>query len=131
MKRILVFGAGKSSTFLIDYLSKLLRSNNWFLVVADADLSAAEKKVQGIPNSEALAIDVTNDEHRKHLIQTADIVISLLPPTLHYLIATDCISTRKNLLTASYIDDRIKALSKEIEDNQLLFLCEMGLGPGI
>ena len=131
MKRILIFGAGKSSTFLIDYLSKLLRSNNWFLVVADADLSAAEKKVRGIPNTEALAIDVTSDEHRKSLIQTADIVISLLPPTLHYLVATDCITARKNLLTASYIDDRIKALSKQIEDNQLLFLCEMGLDPGI
>jgi saccharopine dehydrogenase-like NADP-dependent oxidoreductase len=131
MKRILVFGAGKSSICLIDYLSKFLRSSNWWLIVADANLSSAQLKVQGIPNSEAISVDVTNNADRKNLISSADIVISLLPPTLHYLVALDCIAAKKTLLTASYIDDRIKALSKEIEDNQLLFLCEMGLDPGI
>lgn len=131
MKRILIFGAGKSSTCLIEYLSKFLRPNNWLLTVADANLQSAQMKLQQIPNSEAIALDVTNDDDRRNLIQSADIVISLLPPALHYLVAIDCIEAKKNLLTASYIDDNIKALSKQIEENQLLFLCEMGLDPGI
>ena len=131
MKRILIFGAGKSSTYLIEYLSKFLRSNDWLLLVADANLAQAQTKLQGLPNTEAISVDVTSIDQRKSLIQSADIVISLLPPTLHYLVAIDCVEFKKNLLTASYIDNNIKALSKQIEDNQLLFLCEMGLDPGI
>ena len=131
MKKILIFGAGKSSTYLIEYLSKLLQNNNWILTVADKDLLAAQSKLNGIPNSEAKSVDVSDEEQRKNLISSADIVISLLPPTLHYQVAVDCIALKKNLLTASYIDDKIKALSKDIENNRLLFLCEMGLDPGI
>jgi len=65
------------------------------------------------------------------LIADASIVISMMPPNLHYLIAVDCIAYQKNLLTASYTDQRIKELSSEIENKGLLFLCEMGLDPGI
>jgi saccharopine dehydrogenase-like NADP-dependent oxidoreductase len=88
-------------------------------------------KIRETENSEAVSVDVTDDQQRKKLIGSADIVISLLPPALHYLVALDCIETKKNLLTASYIDDNIKALSKQVEENSLLFLCEMGLDPGI
>jgi saccharopine dehydrogenase-like NADP-dependent oxidoreductase len=34
-------------------------------------------------------------------------------------------------LTASYIDDNIKKLQKDINSKNLLFICEMGLDPGI
>jgi saccharopine dehydrogenase (NADP+, L-glutamate forming) len=34
-------------------------------------------------------------------------------------------------LTASYIDEKIKALEETIRDKNLLFLCEMGLDPGL
>ncbi len=46
------------------------------------------------------------------LIQKADLVISLLPPSLHILIARDCLANSKNLLTASYVDDEIRKLDK-------------------
>ena len=131
MKRILIFGAGKSSSCLVDYLSKFLQSNNWQLLIADANLAAAQAKIQGIPNTDAVSVDVMNNEQRKKLIASAEIIISLLPPTLHYLVAVDCINAKKNLLTASYIDDRISALANDVEENGLLFLCEMGLDPGI
>jgi saccharopine dehydrogenase (NADP+, L-glutamate forming) len=54
-----------------------------------------------------------------------------MPPFLHYLIAIDCIEFSKNLLTASYTDAKIQALSNVINEKGLLFLCEMGLDPGI
>ena len=131
MKRILIFGAGKSSTCLVEYFGKFLQQNDWRIIVADANLLAAQSKVQGVTNAQAVALDVTNQDERKKLIGSADIVISLLPPTLHYLVAVDCIEARKNLLTASYVDDNIRALAKQVEENGLLFLCEMGLDPGI
>jgi len=64
-------------------------------------------------------------------IETADIVISLLPPTLHFLVAKDCLLFNKNLLTASYTDDNMRSLGPDIQNKKLLFLCEMGLDPGI
>jgi saccharopine dehydrogenase (NADP+, L-glutamate forming) len=64
-------------------------------------------------------------------VESVDIVISLLPPTLHYLVALSCLSKNKNLLTASYLDASIGALQQDVNDKGLLFLCEMGLDPGI
>nr|MBA3674240.1 saccharopine dehydrogenase NADP-binding domain-containing protein [Chitinophagaceae bacterium] len=131
MKRILLFGAGKSATCLIDYLVKELKSNDWYLIVCDADLALATSKIGYAKNAEAVSIDVGEERSRKKLVQEADIVISMLPPALHFLIAKDCIQFGKNLLTASYIDENIKSLEKEVYDKKILFLCEMGLDPGI
>jgi saccharopine dehydrogenase (NADP+, L-glutamate forming) len=131
MKKILLFGAGKSATCLIDYLVKELGKNNWHLIVCDADLNLANSKINNAENAQAVSINVENEDSRKQLVRSADIVVSMLPPTLHFLIAKDCVEFSKNLLTASYVDENIKSLEKEITDKKLLFLCEMGLDPGI
>jgi saccharopine dehydrogenase-like NADP-dependent oxidoreductase len=131
MKKILVFGAGKSATCLIDYLCSSCEENNWMLLVCDADLQLAQSKINQCKNGKAVSIDVSNEEKRIVLIKEADIVISMLPPQLHFLVANDCLNFSKHLLTASYIDENIKKLNKQIEKKGLLFLCEMGLDPGI
>ncbi len=131
MKNILLFGAGKSATCLIDYLLNELKQNDWHLIVCDADLKLANSKIGNAEKAEAVFINVEVEESRKQLVRSADIVISMLPPTLHFLIAKDCIEFCKNLLTASYVDENIKSLEKQIKDKKLLFLCEMGLDPGI
>jgi saccharopine dehydrogenase-like NADP-dependent oxidoreductase len=131
MKKILLFGAGKSATFLIEYLCSACEEYNWRLLLCDADLALAQSKITGCKSASAISIDVGNDTKRKNLIQEADMVISMLPPHLHFLVANDCLTFSKHLLTASYIDEKIKRLNKEIEQKGLLFLCEMGLDPGI
>jgi saccharopine dehydrogenase-like NADP-dependent oxidoreductase len=131
LKKILIFGAGKSATELIHYIGINSVKENWEFIVADAQLELAEKKVQSYPNGKALVVDITQAEQRSAAIQAADIVISLLPPSLHIQVARDCIKWKKNLLTASYIDIPLKELEKEIKDANILFLCEMGLDPGI
>ncbi len=131
LKTILLFGAGKSATVLIDYLIAEAPANNWKIVVADADKNLIISKTNNAPNTEAVVIDITKNEQRAGLIQQADIVISMMPPALHFLVAKDCVNYGKNLLTASYIDEQIKTLAAEIANKQLLFLCEMGLDPGI
>ncbi|MEO8583996.1 MAG: saccharopine dehydrogenase C-terminal domain-containing protein, partial [Flavitalea sp.] len=80
---------------------------------------------------QAFALNAGDEAERKSYVAAADIVISLLPPSLHYLIALDCVEFEKNLLTASYIDPGIEVLREEIERKGLLFICEMGLDPGI
>jgi saccharopine dehydrogenase (NADP+, L-glutamate forming) len=130
-KNIVLFGAGKSATVLIDYLKKKSLDHNWLLIVADNNLHIVQSKLGNHPNTQAIQINIENEIERKQLVNKADIVISMMPPLLHYLIAIDCIEFSKNLLTASYTDAKIQALSDQILEKGLLFLCEMGLDPGI
>ena len=130
-KHILLFGAGKSATCLIQFLDKTVTSRNWQLVVAENNLELAQSKLSGSPQTKAVQVSVEDREQRDNLIRQADIVISLLPPALHFLVATSCVEWRKHLLTASYLDDKLKALEPAIRDKGLIFLCEMGLDPGI
>lgn len=131
MKRILLFGAGKSATSLIRYLVELTAARDWRLVVAENNLPLAESKIGSASQARAVSVNVEDERERETLIKEADIVISLLPPALHYLVAGSCLRQAKNLLTASYLDPGIRKLEKDIRDNGLLFLCEMGLDPGI
>ena len=131
MKNILLFGAGKSASVLIDYLLTNAAQENWKLTLVDANLQAAQSKIGTSPYGEAVSFDINDNNERGKAIQKADIVISLMPPDLHFLIAKDCISNKRNLLTASYVDAQMRSLQSEIENNNLLFLCEMGLDPGI
>ena len=131
MKNILLFGAGKSATVLIDYLLSNAEKEDWQLTVVDADINLAQSKIGISPFGKAVSFDINDETDRKRFISDASIVISLLPPSLHTTVAKSCIELKKSLLTASYIDDEIRNLQSEIENKKLLFLCEMGLDPGI
>jgi len=130
-KNILLFGAGKSATVLIEYLINESVYNNWYITVADANLELIELKTQRRVNSKAIALDINDSPKRQALVKSSDIVISMMPPSLHILIAEDCIEFGKSLLTASYADEKILALESKVKEKGLLFLCEMGLDPGI
>lgn len=131
MKHILLFGAGKSATVLIDYLVENAITENWEIVIADADLKLAESKAGNFSFTKAVSFDINDEKERTKHIKHSHLVISMLPPSLHILVAKDCIRFRKNLLTASYADHEMNLLAADIEKNNLLFLCEMGLDPGI
>ena len=131
MKTILLFGAGKSASVLIDYLTKEAEINGWKFIVADAELKTILEKTNNSQFAEAVQLDINNEKERAALIQRAHVVISMMPPTLHFLVAKDCVEYRKHLLTASYLDGQIKSLQDEINHRKLFFLCEMGLDPGI
>jgi saccharopine dehydrogenase-like NADP-dependent oxidoreductase len=131
LNHILLFGAGKSASVLIDYLIDSAGQNNWTITVADADERLILKKTKSRPGSAAVQLDIQNEHKRKELIEAADLVISMMPPALHILIARDCIAFEKSLLTASYADAEILSLNEEVKRKGLIFLCEMGLDPGI
>jgi saccharopine dehydrogenase-like NADP-dependent oxidoreductase len=131
MKQILLFGAGKSATSLIRYLIGVANDRGWQLVVAENNLPLAESKIGSASCARAVGLAVEQEAARDLLVREADVVISLLPPALHYLVALSCVKAGKHLLTASYVDESIRALAPAIRDNGLLFLCEMGLDPGI
>lgn len=131
MTNILVFGAGKSSSYLIKYLLEQSNKFFWQITVADANINAALERIGNHNFGTACQLDIHQDELRKRLIKNADIVISMLPPSLHFIVAHDCLELRKNLVTASYVSPEIKSLHQEARDLGLLFMNEIGLDPGI
>jgi saccharopine dehydrogenase-like NADP-dependent oxidoreductase len=131
MQNILVIGAGRSSSAIIDYLLAQSATYNWTITVADASLAAATQKIDGHPNGRAVAVDITDAAARADLINAAVCVASLLPPSLHDLVAADCLALGKNLVTASYLSKNLLAMADEVTAKGLLFMGEMGLDPGI
>lgn len=131
MQTILIIGAGKSSTFLIDYLLKTATVKSRTIIVADISKEVAGKKIKNHPHAIAAEINLDDAESRKILIQKSDVVISMLPAFLHPIIAKDCLELGKHFFTASYESEDLRKLQDEINAKGLLFLNECGLDPGI
>jgi len=103
MKNILILGAGRSSSTLIHYMLDNSKRYNWKITLGDTDEDLARKKIDNHPNGSAVFFDVFDEQMRNDKIKQADIVISMLPARMHYLIAESCIRHNKNMVTASYI----------------------------
>jgi saccharopine dehydrogenase-like NADP-dependent oxidoreductase len=101
------------------------------VTVADGDANAIAEKIKGNQCAEAAVIDITKAAEREPLVKAADIVLSLMPPHLHMYLAKDCLKYKKNLITSSYISDEMKEMDKQVREARLMFMCEMGLDPGI
>ena len=131
MRTVLIFGAGRSASSLIQYLLAKSTEEQLQLVIADLSMDLAQKKTNNHPNARAIVLDIYNSVERKKAIQESDIVISMLPAHLHIEIAKDCILYKKNLVTASYISDEMQELDTAVKENGLVFMNEVGLDPGI
>jgi hypothetical protein len=55
MKTILLFGAGKSATCLIDYLVRETGARGWQLTVAEGNLALAQSKIGDAAHAQAVA----------------------------------------------------------------------------
>ncbi|MBS1558616.1 MAG: saccharopine dehydrogenase NADP-binding domain-containing protein [Bacteroidetes bacterium] len=131
MKKILVLGAGRSSSALISYLIKHAPAHDWQVTVADFSLKAAAEKINSSPYAKAIEFKIENTENSREVIRQADVVISLVPAVLHPKVALICLQEGKHLMTASYVSDEMKSLHQEAKSKGLLFLNESGLDPGI
>jgi len=131
MKKILVIGAGRSSVTLIKYLLDNASENNWHVRVADFSEDLAKQAVGKDPNGSAIFFNVIDDNQRISEISCADIVISMLPATMHITVAKDCVRLKKNLVTASYVSNEIADLDKSAKQAGVLLLNEIGVDPGI
>lgn len=130
MKSILVLGAGRSSSSLIQYLLDQALSNDWRIVVADTTPAIAEERIKGHERGRSIAFDIQAPEAGEWIKQS-DVVISLLPPHLHPAVARLCLQHRCHLLTASYVSDEMQGLHQEARAAGLTFINECGLDPGI
>jgi saccharopine dehydrogenase-like NADP-dependent oxidoreductase len=132
MKRILIIGAGRSSSSLISYLLSNAETYAWHITIADSNKAAVESKISKYKNiATAVEFDVTNITLREELIKQSDFVVSMLPAFMHGDVARDCIRLGKHIATASYVSEDMKALDDEAKQKNLILLNECGLDPGI
>jgi len=131
MKKILIIGAGLSATSLIQYLLKHSEKHNWKITVGDMSLELAQKKVGNHSNGTALRFNLKDLEQRSEEISAADIVVSMVPASMHIIVARECLRYGKHLLTPSYVSPEMMELDEEAKEKGLSFLNELGVDPGI
>ncbi|MEM6801234.1 MAG: saccharopine dehydrogenase C-terminal domain-containing protein [Bacteroidota bacterium] len=131
MKQILIIGAGRSATTLIEYLLNVCELENWKLLLGDLNLDLAQEKIGESIAAEAFRFDAHDEANTDSWVAKADIVISMLPARFHALLARPCLKHKKHFLTASYVSDEIREMDAEAREKGLLFLMECGLDPGI
>ena len=131
MQNILVIGAGRSASSLINYLLTHSVKENWNVTVADMSLDLVKQKTAGHSNARAIQFDINNDSQREEEIKRADIVISMLPASMHMNVAKDCVKFKKHLATASYVSKEMKELDSEAKAAGIILMNEIGLDPGI
>ena len=131
MKNILVIGAGRSASSLIKYLLDNSTKENWKVTVGDVSLDLVKQKTGNHANARALVLDINNQEQREEEIQHADLVISMLPASMHINVAKDCVRFKKHLVTASYVSKEMGELNEEAIKAGVVLINENGLDPGI
>ncbi len=131
MRKILVVGAGKSTSYLLDYFLEKSVEEKLFLTIGDLKPETIASKFKTHENCAVLALDIFQDQERQKLIQESDIVVSMLPARMHMKVAEDCIRYSKHLVTASYVSEEIKTLDQQAKDKGLVFMNEIGLDPGV
>ncbi len=131
MKKILVIGAGRSATTLIWFLGNHAVANSWEVTIADASAELVHQKISGYPALNGVTVNIQSDIERSLLINRHDFIISMLPWTLHALVAEDCLQFGKHLITASYVNSEMKELASKAKKKGLFFMGELGLDPGL
>jgi saccharopine dehydrogenase-like NADP-dependent oxidoreductase len=130
MKQVLILGAGKSSIYIIDRLIEHQAQWNIQVMVADMSIENLEARV-GNKSARKILLESGTVEEIETLFIPESIVISMLPPFMHIEMAKLCLKYKCHLITPSYISEAMQALDAEAKQNDLVFLNEMGLDPGI
>ena len=131
MRKILVIGAGKSTSVLIKYFQDKSASENLHITIGDISVENAQKLAGSHSDSEAIYLDIFDSISRQNAIQKTDIVVSMLPARLHIEVAKDCLRLGKCMVTASYVSKEMQALNEEVRKKGLIFMNEIGVDPGI
>jgi saccharopine dehydrogenase-like NADP-dependent oxidoreductase len=130
--RLLLLGAGRSASSLIQYLLRHAPSEHWFLTVADANPAhLAPVLAAHSEYARVLPFAIEDEPLLDKLVGEADVVISMLPALFHPLVARACLRHGRHLATASYVSPEIREMGAEAAARGLTFLMECGLDPGL
>ena len=118
-------GAGLSSTYGLEHFvnNDNLSLNIWMRNV--------EKAPDNWRAAEHVQILTFSDEALERSIAAGDIVISMLPFTLHYQYALMAINNAAHFICTSYLSPEVASLEEKAREAGVLLVAEVGLDPGI
>jgi saccharopine dehydrogenase-like NADP-dependent oxidoreductase len=131
MRKILVIGSGKSSSYLIKYFLDKAEAEQLQITIGDINTDNANTLIGNNTHANAITLDVFDEQSRAEAIKNADIVVSMLPARFHIEVAKDCIKYGKNMVTASYVSKEMQALNEDAKTKGVIFMNEIGVDPGI
>jgi len=103
----------------------------WNVTVFDQDSEILARKTAALANITVESGDLRNEDLLDRIVKMHDIVVSMLPATMHLPVAQRCVREGKHLVTASYISPEMQALDSEARAKGLVFVNECGVDPGI
>ncbi|KAI8129993.1 mitochondrial, Alpha-aminoadipic semialdehyde synthase [Lucilia cuprina] len=128
-KKVLVLGAGMVSAPLVEWLH---REKDVSITVCSQIKDEADRLANQYAGVDSVYLDVNEStDHLQELCGKADVVVSLLPYSLHGMVAKYCVAEKTHMVTASYLNDEISALHEEARRNGVTIMNEVGLDPGI
>mmetsp|Transcript_24519 Transcript_24519/g.37783 ORF Transcript_24519/g.37783 Transcript_24519/m.37783 type:complete len:1096 (+) Transcript_24519:358-3645(+) len=126
---VLLLGAGRVSKSFAELLGRTESRN---IVVAGADEDEARSVAAEASKGRHIVLDVHNDwDLLAKLIKDSDVVVSLLPASMHAIVAEECIGMKTNLVTASYESEDMRNLGERAASAGISILNEVGLDPGL
>lgn len=131
MKKIILFGAGRSARHLVSFLIEGALSGKWHVVVADTNVAHWIEEYGDLEQVEFISGDASDSEFRHELIAHSSLVISMLPAFMHAEIVRDCINFHVHVFTPSYVSLEVNAMHERALQEGVLVLNEMGVDPGI
>ncbi len=128
MKQVAILGAGLVVKPLADYL---LDRAGYRVLMATRTVARAEVIIAGHSNGRALAWTTEDLVGLEGIVRESDLVVSMIPPSLHFPVAEACLRNGKPLVTTSYINPQMQALDEQAKKNGVLLLNEIGEDPGM
>jgi saccharopine dehydrogenase (NADP+, L-glutamate forming) len=118
-------GAGLSSAPGIIELAKKTTP----LIVWNRSLAKAEQVLK----NDDVVIDIRqlDWDTLAGTIKQGDVLVSMLPATMHLTVAQLCLNHQAHFVSSSYISPEMSALNAQAKDLKLCFVNEVGLDPGI
>ncbi len=128
VKQVAILGAGLVCKPLADYL---MDRAGYRVLMATRTVAKAEAIIAGRSNGRVLAWTTDDLEALEGIVREADLVVGMIPPSLHIPVAEACLRHGKPLVTTSYVSPEMQALDEQAKENGVLLLNEIGEDPGI
>jgi len=129
MKRVLVLGTGMVVRPLVDYFIDVCK---YEVLVASRDDNHSGLIIAGRPlGKRVLWTAKPPYEELNRMVEGVDLVVSMIPPRMHPIVAEACISNRVNMVTTSYISPEMQALDEKAREAGIIILNEIGEDPGM
>jgi len=129
MKRVLVLGTGYVVKPLVDYF---IDKCKYEVLVASRDNNLSGLIIAGRVLGKRVLWNATPPYNELgEMVKGVDLVVSMIPPNMHVIVAKACLKYGINMVTTSYISPEMKALDENAKKAGIIILNEIGEDPGI